>query len=52
MPKKLKPIQIDAMTVWQSQKPRYNGYVGGYGVHGKTKYSRKEKYKTNWKDYA
>lgn len=53
MSKKIKPIQIDAMTVWQSQKPRYNGYACGYGAHGKNKYSRKQKHKIDFRrDYA
>ena len=39
-------IIIDAVTVWESQKPRYNGFACGYGAHGKRKYDRnKEKRK-------
>lgn len=38
------PIKIDAMDVWQAQKPRFNGYACGHGTHGDTKYNRnKEK---------
>lgn len=33
-------IVIDAMTVWQMQKPRYNGFACGYGFHGKRGYDR------------
>lgn len=37
---------IDAMTIWESQKPQYNGFSCGYGAHGKSKYDRnKEKRK-------
>lgn len=39
-------IIIDAVTVWESQKPRYNGFACGYGAHGNRKYDRnKEKRK-------
>lgn len=39
-------IIIDAVTVWESQKPRYNGFACGHGAHGKRKYDRnKEKRK-------
>lgn len=31
---------IDAVTIWESQKPRYNGFVCGHGAHGKRKYDR------------
>lgn len=35
-------IIIDAVTVWESQKPRYNGFACGYGAHGKRKYDRNQ----------
>ena len=44
-----RPQVIDAMTIWNIRKPKYNGFAGGYGAHGKTKYSRKQKYKTDWR---
>lgn len=31
---------IDAVTIWESQKPKYNGFGCGYGAHGKLKYDR------------
>lgn len=34
------PIVIDKMTVWQAQKPRYNGFACGHGFHGKRGYNR------------
>lgn len=45
------PIIIDAAILWNAQKPQYNAWNYGHGAHGKTKYSRKEKYKTDWKNY-
>lgn len=33
-------MTIDAMTIWNIQKPRYNGFSCGYGVHGKRGYDR------------
>lgn len=33
-------LVIDAVTVWESQKPRYNGFACGHGAHGKRKYDR------------
>ena len=51
MSSKNKPIVIDAMTIWRSQKPRYNAYQSGYGAHGKRKYTRKEKHKTDWRSH-
>lgn len=33
-------LVIDAHTVWQSQKPRYNGFACGHGAHGKRGYNR------------
>ena len=51
MPKKIKPIIIDANVLWNARKPHYNAYQTGHGAHGKTKYSRKEKYKTDWRSY-
>jgi len=52
MAKKIKPIIIDAGMLWRAQKPKYNAYQGGYGAHGKNKYSRKEKHKIDWRDYG
>ena len=51
MSKKIKPITIDAITIWHAKKERYNAYQGGYGAHGKTKYSRKQKHKIDWRNY-
>ena len=51
MSKKVKPIVIDAMSIWHMNKPKYNPYQTGHGVHGKNKYSRKEKYKADWRNY-
>lgn len=48
--KKIGSITIDPMTIWNMQKPQYNGYICGYGIHGKTKYSRKQKHKIDWKN--
>lgn len=33
-------IVIDAVTIWESQKPRYNGFACGHGAHGKRGYNR------------
>lgn len=33
-------LTIDAATIWEAQKPRYNGFACGHGVHGKNKYDR------------
>lgn len=33
-------LVIDASTVWQAQKPRYNGFACGHGAHGKRGYNR------------
>ena len=35
-------LTIDAMTIWESQKPRYNGFACGHGAHGKHKYDRNQ----------
>lgn len=42
---------IDSMTIWNMQKPKHDGWVCGHGIHGKNKYSRKEKHKTDWRNY-
>lgn len=34
------PLVINAELVWQTKKPRYNGYACGYGKHGDNKYNR------------
>lgn len=34
------PLVIDAMTIWQAQKPQYNGFACGHGTHGKRGYDR------------
>lgn len=51
MPKKIKPIIIDARVLWNAQKPHYNAYQTGHGAHGKDKYSRKQKHKVDWRNY-
>lgn len=38
--KRKKIIVIDSMTIWEFQKPKYNGFACGYGIHGKRKYDR------------
>lgn len=39
--KKKKALRvIDAMTIWNAQKPHYNAYMCGYGAHGKRGYDR------------
>ena len=43
MPKGIKPIVIDAKTIWEMRKPRYNGYLCGHGPHSTTKYKRQSK---------
>jgi hypothetical protein len=43
-----KKYTITSEQLFDMKKPRYNGWGCGYGVHGKTKYSRKQKHK---KDY-
>lgn len=35
-------LVISKEKMWDLQKPRYNGFACGYGVHGKTKYDREE----------
>jgi len=44
-------ITIDPKIIWNAHKPRYNAYQIGYGAHSKNKYSRKKKYKTDWRNY-
>ena len=34
-------LVISKEDMWNLQKPRYNGFACGYGIHGKTKYDRK-----------
>lgn len=43
MAKKLKPMIIDAMDIWEMRKPRYDGFVCGHGPHSTTKYRRQSK---------
>ena len=31
---------ISAADIQNIQKPRFNGFAGGYGAHGDTKYNR------------
>ncbi len=50
MPKKIKPIIIDANILWNAHKPHYNAYQTGHGAHGKIKYSRKQKHKIDWRN--
>lgn len=45
------PLVIDAHTVWQTKKPRYNGYACGHGLHGGVKYDR-AKQKSVWRKEA
>lgn len=40
--RKVSEMTIDAMTIWNAQKPRYNGYACGHGTHGDTKYNRRK----------
>lgn len=47
----IRSITIDPKIIWNAQKPRYNGWMCGHGAHGKNKYSRKQKYKTDWRNY-
>ena len=42
------PLVVDARTVWQVKKPRYNGYTCGHGPHGSAKYNR-AKVKSAWR---
>lgn len=42
------PLVIDKRLVWQTRKPRYNGFVCGYGKHGDAKYNR-AKAKSAWR---
>lgn len=35
------PLTISAENATLSQMPKYNGYAGGYGAHGKRGYDRK-----------
>ena len=42
MAKKVKPVVIDAMTIWHARKPQYNGFTCGYGVHGDIHYNRRK----------
>lgn len=37
---KNKKFVISKEKIWQSQKPRFNGFVIGHGPHGDTKYNR------------
>ncbi len=46
------PLVIDSRLVWQTRKPRYNGFACGYGKHGDAKYNR-AKAKNAWrKDFG
>lgn len=38
--KKNKKVVVDAATIWNAQKPQYNGFMCGYGHHGKKGYDR------------
>lgn len=35
-----KKYVITKEQIFDAQKPQYNGFIVGYGVHGKTKYNR------------
>lgn len=43
MARKAKPMTIDAMTIWEMRKPRYDGFACGHGPHSTTKYRRQSK---------
>lgn len=44
MAKKAKEYKITSSQIFDAQKPKYNGFAGGYGAHGDSKYNRnKEK---------
>jgi hypothetical protein len=43
MAKKIKPMVIDSMTIWEMRKPRYDGFACGHGPHSTTKYRRQTK---------
>lgn len=38
--KRKRVMVIDAMTIWNARKPKFNGYMCGHGVHGSRKYDR------------
>lgn len=38
--RRAKNMVIDSMTVWNAQKPRFNGFACGHGAHGKRGYNR------------
>ena len=35
-------IKISKEQVWNINKPKYNAYQFGYGIHGDTKYNRRK----------
>ena len=37
---KNKKVIVDATVVWKALKPQYNGFICGYGYHGKRGYNR------------
>lgn len=43
VPKSGPPV-ISTMDLFNAQKTQYNGFAGGYGVHGKTKQKHKKNY--------
>lgn len=44
--RKMKALKITSEQIFNAEKPRWNGYGCGHGVHGDTKYNRrKEKQK-------
>lgn len=44
MARKAKEYKITSRQIFDTQKPKYNGFAGGYGAHGDSKYNRnKEK---------
>lgn len=47
---KSKKYVITSEQIFDFRKPKWNGFACGYGIHGKTKYSRKSKYKKGWKE--
>lgn len=51
MAKKNNRLVIDSMTVWNAQKPRFNGFACGHGAHGKRGYNRnaeKRRFRNEW----
>lgn len=44
-------LVISSLELFDYQKPLYNGYACGTGLHkDKSKYSRKEKHRHDWRE--